>query len=67
MYWGIFGYVEKDRFESLHRKHTFTMFIGLFIFGVYCSIVIVVLINMLVAMMNNSYQIIVVIIHNFLN
>ncbi len=59
--WGIFGLVEKDRLETLYRKHTFTMFIGLTMFGVYCTIMIIVLINMLIAMMSNSYQIIAVI------
>ena len=41
--------------DSLHRKHTFTMFIGLLMFGVY-SAIMVVLVNMLIAMMSNSYQ-----------
>lgn len=61
LFWGTFGLVEKDRLDSLYRKHTFTMFIGLLMFGVYCSIMIIVLINMLIAMMSNSYQIIAVI------
>jgi hypothetical protein len=55
LYWAIFGLVEKDRMDSLHRKHTFTMFIGLLMFGVY-SAIMVVLVNMLIAMMSNSYQ-----------
>jgi len=61
LYWGTFGLIEKDRLDSLYRKHTFTMFVGLLMFGVYCCIMIIVLINMLIAMMNNSYQIIAVI------
>jgi hypothetical protein len=61
LYWGVFGYIEKDRLDSLYRKHTFTMFIGLLMFGVYCAIMIIVLINMLIAMMSNSYQLIAVI------
>jgi transient receptor potential cation channel subfamily C member 4 len=52
--------VEKDRLDSLYRKHTFTMFIGLLMFGTYLTIMVIVLINMLIAMMNNSYQIIFV-------
>ena len=55
LYWGVFGLVEKDRLE-LHRRHVFTMFIGLTMFGTYCAIMIIILINMLIAMMNNSYQ-----------
>lgn len=60
LFWGIYGYVEKDRLDNLYRKHTFTMFIGLLMFGTYSTIMLVVLINMLIAMMNNSYQTIVV-------
>jgi hypothetical protein len=60
LFWGFFGMVEKDRLDSLYRKHTFTMFVGLTMFGTYSTIMIIVLINMLIAMMNNSYQIIVV-------
>jgi transient receptor potential cation channel subfamily C protein 4 len=55
LYWGVFGLVEKDRLE-LHRRHAFTMFTGLTMFGSYCTIMIIILINMLIAMMNNSYQ-----------
>jgi hypothetical protein len=57
--------VEKDRLETLYNKHTFTMFIGLLMFGVYCTIMIIVLINMLIAMMSNSYEIIAVNNFNF--
>ncbi len=60
LWWGIYGYIEKDRLEMLYSKHTFTMFVGLTMFGVYCCATTIVLVNMLIAMMNNSYQIIVV-------
>ena len=36
------------------------MFLGLLMFGVYCAIMIIILVNMLIAMMSNSYQIIAV-------
>jgi hypothetical protein len=36
------------------------MFIGLLMYGVYSSIMIIVLLNMLIAMMSNSYQYIAV-------
>jgi len=26
LFWGFFGMVEKDRLDSLYRKHTFTIF-----------------------------------------
>lgn len=59
LFWGFFGYIDKDRLDKIYRKHTFTMFIGLLMFGTYSTIMVVVLVNMLIAMMNNSYQIIV--------
>ena len=67
LFWGFFGMVEKDRLDSLYRKHTFTMFIGLLMFGTYLTIMVIVLINMLIAMMNNSYQIIFVSLQKNLN
>ena len=48
--------VEKDRLDSLYRKHTFTMFVGLTMFGTYSTIMIIVLINMLIAMMVKTYD-----------
>jgi hypothetical protein len=59
MWWGIYGLVETDAFE-IYPKHHFTMFVGLTMFGVYSCIVIIVLVNMLIAMMSNSYQTIAV-------
>ncbi|XP_065315664.1 short transient receptor potential channel 4-like isoform X2 [Gordionus sp. m RMFG-2023] len=57
LYWAIFGLVDLDNTE-LKEPHVYTEFIGLLMFGVYSAIAIVVLLNMLIAMMSNSYQII---------
>lgn len=62
MYWGIYGFLEKDRLEYLYTPHTFTMFVALLMFGCYSAVMITILLNLLIAVMNNSYQIIVVII-----
>jgi hypothetical protein len=60
LFWGIYGFVEKDRLEYLYTPHSFTMFVGLTMFGVYSVIMITVLLNLLIAIMNNSYQIVAV-------
>ncbi|CAF0793560.1 unnamed protein product, partial [Didymodactylos carnosus] len=55
LFWGTFGLIDLQTFQ-IHKRHTFTMFIGLLMYGVYSSIMIIVLLNMLIAMMSNSYQ-----------
>ncbi|CAF0894620.1 unnamed protein product [Rotaria sordida] len=55
LFWGTFGLVDLQTFQ-IYKKHTFTMFIGLTMYGVYSSIMIIVLLNMLIAMMSSSYQ-----------
>ena len=59
LFWGTFGLIDLQTFQ-IYKKHTFTMFIGLLMYGVYSSIMIIVLLNMLIAMMSNSYQYIAV-------
>jgi len=59
LFWGTFGLVDLQTFQ-IYKKHTFTMFIGLLMYGVYSSIMIIVLLNMLIAMMSNTYQYIAV-------
>ncbi|KAL3314833.1 hypothetical protein Ciccas_006538, partial [Cichlidogyrus casuarinus] len=57
LYWSTYGLIELENF-NLEYPHKFTEFIGKLMFGVYSYISLVVLVNMLIAMMNNSYQII---------
>lgn len=45
---------------NVDADHQFTEFVGATMFGTYNIISLVVLLNMLIAMMNNSYQLIAV-------
>ena len=53
----MFGLVDLDAI-TLTEDHSFTELAGRTMFGVYSYITVIVLLNMLIAMMNNSYQII---------
>lgn len=53
----MFGLVDLDSI-TLIEDHDFTEFAGRVMFGAYSYITVIVLLNMLIAMMNNSYQII---------
>lgn len=55
LYFAAFALVDIKNFE-LNEPHTLTQFVGKTMFGVYSCIIIIVLINMLIAMLSNSYQ-----------
>ncbi len=55
LFWSIFGLVSLY-VTNVDAKHEFTEFVGATMFGTYNIISLVVLLNMLIAMMNNSYQ-----------
>ncbi|XP_067949824.1 short transient receptor potential channel 4-like [Watersipora subatra] len=57
LYFACFGLIDMDAIR-LNNEHTFTQFTGKVMFGVYNYISIIVLTNMLIAMMNTSYQLI---------
>ncbi|XP_076367318.1 transient receptor potential-gamma protein-like [Tachypleus tridentatus] len=57
LFWASFGLIDLDSFELTGIK-TYTRFWGMLMFGTYSVINIVVLLNLLIAMMNHSYQII---------
>ncbi|XP_065223163.1 transient receptor potential protein-like [Planococcus citri] len=57
LFWASFGLVDLTAFD-LNGIKSFTRFWALLIFGCYSVINIIVLLNMLIAMMSNSYQII---------
>lgn len=57
LFWASFGLVDLNNFELTGIK-SFTRFWALLMFGSYSVINIIVLLNMLIAMMSNSYQII---------
>ncbi|XP_062870199.1 short transient receptor potential channel 4a [Trichomycterus rosablanca] len=57
LFWSIFGLISLY-VTNVQPKHEFTEFVGATMFGTYNIISLVVLLNMLIAMMNNSYQLI---------
>ncbi|CAG9820158.1 unnamed protein product, partial [Phaedon cochleariae] len=57
LFWAVFGLIDLESFE-LNEIKIFTRFWGMFMFGTYSVINIVVLLNLLIAMMNHSYQLI---------
>lgn len=57
LFWAVFGLVDLESFE-LNEIKIFTRFWGMLMFGTYSVINIVVLLNLLIAMMNHSYQLI---------
>ncbi|XP_057659520.1 transient-receptor-potential-like protein isoform X1 [Diorhabda carinulata] len=54
LFWASFGMVDLDSFELTGIK-TYTRFWGLLMFGSYSVINVIVLLNLLIAMMSNSY------------
>uniref|UniRef100_A0A669EPZ6 Transient receptor potential cation channel, subfamily C, member 4a n=1 Tax=Oreochromis niloticus TaxID=8128 RepID=A0A669EPZ6_ORENI len=55
LFWSIFGLISLY-VTNVDADHQFTEFVGANMFGAYNIISLVVLLNMLIAMMNNSYQ-----------
>ncbi|XP_032358318.1 short transient receptor potential channel 4b isoform X2 [Etheostoma spectabile] len=55
LFWSIFGLISLY-VTNVEPGHEFTEFVGSTMFGTYNVISLVVLLNMLIAMMNNSYQ-----------
>nr|XP_020468767.1 short transient receptor potential channel 4-like isoform X2 [Monopterus albus] len=55
LFWSIFGLISLS-VTTVNAKHEFTEYVGATMFGTYNVISLVVLLNMLIAMMNNSYQ-----------
>jgi len=66
LFWAVFGLIDLESFE-LDGIKVFTRFWGMLMFGVYSVINIVVLLNLLIAMMNHSYQLISVSAPSFAN
>ncbi|XP_056229271.1 short transient receptor potential channel 4b [Seriola aureovittata] len=55
LFWSVFGLISLY-VTNVKPPHEFTEFVGSTMFGTYNVISLVVLLNMLIAMMNNSYQ-----------
>lgn len=59
LYFVMYGLIDVKTFQ-LKEDHTVTEFIGKLMFGAYNAITIIVLLNMLIAMLTNSYTLIYV-------
>ena len=57
LFWAIFGLIDLENFELTGIKE-FSRFTGLLMFGSFSVINVIVLLNLLIAMMNHSYQLI---------
>ncbi|CAG2178388.1 unnamed protein product [Oppiella nova] len=57
LFWASFGLIDLENFE-LTGIQSYTRFWGLLMFGSYSVINVIVLLNLLIAMMNHSYQMI---------
>ncbi|CAH8853337.1 unnamed protein product [Trichobilharzia szidati] len=55
LYWSAYGLIDLTSF-NLEYPHVFTEFVGKLTFGTYSYIAFIVLLNMLIAMMNSSYE-----------
>uniref|UniRef100_A0A0N5CG21 ANK_REP_REGION domain-containing protein n=1 Tax=Strongyloides papillosus TaxID=174720 RepID=A0A0N5CG21_STREA len=55
LFWALFGLIDLSHF-NLKEEHAITEWTGKTIFGSYSCCSIIVLLNMLIAMMSNSYQ-----------
>ncbi|KAB7501882.1 Transient receptor potential-gamma protein [Armadillidium nasatum] len=57
LFWAAFGLIDLQNFE-LEGIKPFTRFWGMLMFGTYSVINVIVLLNLLIAMMNHSYQLV---------
>ncbi|ROT80807.1 hypothetical protein C7M84_000444, partial [Penaeus vannamei] len=57
LFWAAFGLIDLGNFE-LEGIKPFTRFWGMLMFGTYSVINVIVLLNLLIAMMNHSYQLV---------
>ncbi|PAA62583.1 hypothetical protein BOX15_Mlig005824g1 [Macrostomum lignano] len=55
LYWSTYGLIDLSN-TDLEYEHSFTEFVGKLMYGVFSAITFVVLLNMLIAMMNCSYE-----------
>ncbi|XP_022241744.1 ankyrin-3-like, partial [Limulus polyphemus] len=56
LFFALFGLVEPDYMPPLYLSPSFSKIIIKVVFGVYMTVTVVVLINLLIAMMSNTYQ-----------
>lgn len=56
LFFSLFGLVEPDLMPPMHLSPSYSKVIMKLVFGIYMMITVVVLINLLIAMMSNTYQ-----------
>ena len=56
MFWALFDQTNVEKFEGTHPKFNVTSNTGKFLFAIYLITAVLVGINMLIAMMNNSFE-----------
>jgi hypothetical protein len=56
LFYALFGLVEPDNMPPMHLSPPFSKVIIKLVFGVYMTVTLIVLINLLIAMMSNTYQ-----------
>lgn len=56
LFYSLFGLVEPDLMPPMHSSPSFSKLIMKLVFGIYMMITVIVLINLLIAMMSNTYQ-----------
>lgn len=56
LFYALFGLVEPDAMPPMHLNPGFSKYIMKFVFGIYMMVTVIVLINLLIAMMSNTYQ-----------
>jgi hypothetical protein len=58
LFWTVLGHIDLKQFELFNYE--FTKVAAKTILGIYAVITVVILLNLFIAMMNNSYQVICV-------
>uniref|UniRef100_T1JXK5 Ion transport domain-containing protein n=1 Tax=Tetranychus urticae TaxID=32264 RepID=T1JXK5_TETUR len=56
LFYALFGLVEPDTMPPMHLSPDFAKIIMKLVFGIYMMVTVIVLINLLIAMMSNTYQ-----------
>jgi hypothetical protein len=56
MFWALFDQTNFENFEKTHPRFKITSKTGKFLFAIYLITAVLVGINMLIAMMNNSFE-----------
>ena len=56
LFFALFGLIEPENLPPLHRNPQWTLYLVKAVFGIYLIITLIVLINLLIAMMSDTYQ-----------